>query len=146
MRRLTKSYLADINLWVALVFDGHRHHQAAKEWFQTIGRNELWFCRFSQLGLLRLLTNEAVMGPAVKTQTGAWEVYDALLLDKRVGFLTEPLLIEDALRTFTRGQLPANKAWSDAYLAAVAVSHGMTIATFDRAIGKLGAPARILGG
>jgi len=48
---------------VALTYEGHVHHGIAAEWFGTRSSGAtLTFCRFTQLGLLRLLTAKAVMG------------------------------------------------------------------------------------
>ena len=58
-----KSYLADINLWVALVLDSHRRHVEAETFYERLEPDQLWFCRFTQIGFLRMLTNRSVMGP-----------------------------------------------------------------------------------
>jgi hypothetical protein len=39
-------------------------------------RAALWFCRFTMLGYLRLLTNERVMGDSTVTLGAAWWLYD----------------------------------------------------------------------
>ena len=54
-------YLPDVNVWVALAVDGHPHHAIAKRWFERLGQESLLFCRVTEMGLLRLLTNEHVM-------------------------------------------------------------------------------------
>ena len=53
----TKSFLfPDINVWVALTYEGHVHHLVAHDWLADAGDDvRLLFCRFTQLGLLRLL-------------------------------------------------------------------------------------------
>jgi predicted nucleic acid-binding protein len=61
------SYLIDINVWLALTWDGHPHHDVAGVWFESIDEATLLFCRITMLGLLRLLTNEQVMGQSVVT-------------------------------------------------------------------------------
>ncbi len=73
----TTSLFPDINVWVALTYEGHAHHRNAATWFATLTTDvSLVFCRLTQLGLLRLLTTEAVMGDEVMTQPGAWAAYD----------------------------------------------------------------------
>ena len=63
------SLFPDINVWVALTYEGHAHHSTAVEWFTNVNPDStLVFCRFTQLCLLRLLTTEAVMGDEVMTQ------------------------------------------------------------------------------
>lgn len=136
MPKYTKSFLfPDVNVWTALTYAGHIHHQAAKRWFESLGGNvRLFFCRITQLGLLRLLTTEAVMGKQeVLSQAGAWKAYDRWLEDDRVSFLAEPGGIEQAFRTLARVAHPAPKDWADSYLAAFASVGGLTLVSFDRA-------------
>lgn len=137
MPESTKSFLfPDINVWVALTYEGHVHHASARRWFASLTRAvRLYFCRFTQLGLLRLLTAEAVMGrDEALTQEEAWRAYDRWLQDERVGFLDEPSGIESAFRSLTRSRRSAPKEWADAYLAAFAASARLTLVTFDRAL------------
>jgi predicted nucleic acid-binding protein len=69
----TTSLFPDINVWVALTYEGHVHHTAAAAWFAELPSDlTLAFCRFTQLGLLRLLTSASVMGDEVMTQPQAW--------------------------------------------------------------------------
>lgn len=132
----TKSFLfPDVNVWVALTYEGHTHHQAAKQWFDSLDAEaRLFFCRITQLGLLRLLTTEAVMGRDVLSQIGAWDAYDRWLADGRVTFLPEPLSLEQAFRTMARVRRPAAKDWADSYLAAFASVSDLTLVTFDEAL------------
>jgi predicted nucleic acid-binding protein len=67
MPGFTKSYLfPDVNVWVALTHAGHVHHFVTRDWFADLNADARFgFCRFTQLGLLRLLTAEAVMGDEV---------------------------------------------------------------------------------
>ena len=86
----TKSFLfPDINAWVALTYEGHVHHLVAHDWLADAGDDvRLLFCRFTQLGLLRLLSAEAIMGDEVMNQRDAWGAYDRWLEDERVELLT----------------------------------------------------------
>ncbi len=51
------TYLPDVNVWIALAAERHAHHMRAREWFATLADERLVFCRITQLGFLRLLTN-----------------------------------------------------------------------------------------
>ena len=136
MPKSTTSFLfPDINVWIALTIDRHVHHSRAMGWFESVGGSgRLFFCRFTQMGLLRLLTLEAVMGQKeVMAQTEAWKAYDRWLEDERVGFLDEPSEIEAAFRGLTRSVQAAPKDWADSYLAAFATAAHLTLVTFDRA-------------
>ena len=129
-------FFPDVNVWLALTYEGHVHHGAAKDWFESLQPNaRLCFCRVTQLGLLRLLTTEAVMGKEeVMSQAEAWETYDRWLGDSRVSLLEEPPAIERAFRSMSRLRHPAPKDWADSYLAAFALVSGLTLVTFDRAL------------
>lgn len=136
MPKSTTSFLfPDINVWIALTIERHVHHTRATRWFEAIdGSGRLFFCRFTQMGLLRLLTLEAVMGQEeVMAQAGAWKAYDRWLEDERIGFLDEPSEIEAAFRGLTQSGQAAPKDWADSYLAAFAGAAHLTLVTFDRA-------------
>ena len=131
----TSSLFPDINVWVALTYEGHAHHASASTWFTTLDADSsLFFCRFTQLGLLRLLTTEAVMGDEVMTQPDAWAAYDRWHDDARVEFIDEPSGLEPRFRSFTRLRHPATKDWADSYLAAFAAAGQLTLVTFDQGL------------
>jgi toxin-antitoxin system PIN domain toxin len=136
MPRSSRSFLfPDVNVWVALTYGGHEHHDVARVWFDSLdAAARVCFCRFTQISLLRLLTTPAVMGAdEVMTQVEAWEAYERWKEDDRVLFLEEPPNVETAFRALTRQPHPNSKNWADAYLAAFATVLGMQFVTFDRA-------------
>src|SRR5689334_22617699 len=135
-----KSFLfPDVNVWLALTHDRHVHHAIAANWF-TGQDGMLFFCRFTELGLLRLLTTEQVMGPDVLTQGKAWQAYRRWLADRRVEFHIEPQSeeFETLFERFSSRSRPSPKLWADAYLGAFAAAAGLTLITFDRAFSKIG--------
>jgi uncharacterized protein len=135
MPRSTTSLFPDINVWVALTYEAHAHHATAATWFATVKPEaSLVFCRFTQLGLLRLLTTAAVMGDEVMTQPEAWAAYDRWQQDERVELAEEPPGLEPRFRTLTRLRHPATKDWADSYLAAFATAGQLTLVTFDRGL------------
>jgi uncharacterized protein len=131
----TTSFLfPDINVWIALTHARHVHHQVAYDWLTDLdGDLRLYFCRFTQLGFLRLLTAEAVMGDDVITQSEAWTAYDRWVGDERVSLIEEPSGLERRFRAMTRSRRAAPKTWADAYLAGFAETAQLTLITFDRA-------------
>lgn len=146
MPRSTTSLFPDINVWIALTYEGHVHHPVAAEWFKTLSPEAtLAFCRFTQLGLLRLLTAKAVMSNDDRTQPQAWAAYDRWLSDPRVEFVDEPSEIEDRFRTLTRLRQPATKDWADSYLAAFATVGHLTLVTFDQGLRSKAKSAILLG-
>jgi len=136
MPKSTTSFLfPDINVWIALTMERHVHHIRARKWFDSIGGSgRLFFCRITQMGLLRLLTLEAVMGQnEVMAQAEAWKTYDRWLQDERIGFLEEPPEIETVFRELTQSRQASPKDWADSYLAAFALAAQLTVVTFDQA-------------
>jgi uncharacterized protein len=135
MPRSSRLFLfPDINVWIALTYQRHVHHPVASRWFEGLApTSRLFFCRFTQLGLLRLLTAEAVMRPdKPMSQAEAWRTYDLWMRDARVEYLDEPADIEPHFRGLTRLRQAAPKDWADSYLAAFAATARLTLVTFDR--------------
>jgi len=142
----TTSLFPDVNVWVALTYEGHVHHATAAAWFAELPLDvALAFCRFTQLGLLRLLTTPAVMGDEVLTQPQAWAAYDRWRQDPRVTFVDEPTEIETRVRALTRRRQPATKDWADSFLAAFAIVGQLTLVTFDRGLQARAKSAFLLG-
>ncbi|MGB7845626.1 MAG: TA system VapC family ribonuclease toxin [Candidatus Acidiferrum sp.] len=139
MPRSTSLFLfLDVNVWLALSYERHVHHVIATRWFRTLENDaHLCFCRHTQLGLLRLLTTDAVMGPDhVLSQSQAWSAYDRCLSDGRTLFLDEPTTIERRFRFLSQETRSSPKDWADAYLAAFAEEAGLCLVTFDQALHK----------
>jgi toxin-antitoxin system PIN domain toxin len=120
---------------VALAHRVHPHHKTAVGWGESLAIDAtLLFCRFTQLGMLRLLTNESAMGSDVMTQAGAWRVYDRFLADSGAQFIQEPFDLDAIFRRETARAEASTKHWADAYLTAFAEAAGLTLVTFDRAL------------
>jgi hypothetical protein len=127
--------LPDVNVWVALNFDRHAHHVAAKQWYEAVPLSvTLVFCRQTQLGLFRILTTAAVMGQEVLTQLGCWQIYDRWNQTGQVAWADEPQDLEIRLRALTEHAASSPKEWMDAYLAAFVETAGIQLVTFDRAL------------
>lgn len=122
----------------------HIHNASAMAWFADIDAEEAAFCRTTQAGLLRLLTNGRVMGVDVLTPLGAWEVYDRFARDVRVRFVFEPSGMEEAWRQSTKYSQPATNLWTDAYLQAFARLKGLHVVSFDRGFRRFGEPQPLI--
>jgi toxin-antitoxin system PIN domain toxin len=125
----------DVNVWLALASSRHVHRAMAKRWFESLEDEEPIFCRLTQMGLLRLLTTEAVMDVDVMTQRQAWSVYDSFVRDTGARFVYEPRTVEDVFRGLSRLGTASPKHWTDSYLAAFALETGAQLITFDKALG-----------
>jgi toxin-antitoxin system PIN domain toxin len=132
------SFLIDVNVWLAMTWNQHPQHHPASRWQDSIDRGRLLFCRFTMMGFLRLLTNQAVMGDSTVSVSGALELYDVWRDDPRVDMAHEPFGTEapfrHALARF--GRLPATKAIADCYLIGFAEAAGAQIVTFDKGLAR----------
>ena len=124
--------LVDVNVWFAVSWEGHQHHVIAKRWLD--GENDaLAFCRVTQMALLRLVTNPAVMQRDVVSRREAWDVFDRLMADRRVRFLDEPDDFDALWISLSRRDDRHHLLWTDDYLAAFAEGAGADLVTFERA-------------
>ena len=131
------SFFPDLNVWLALSVTGHRHSTEAWRWFDLLPVDAtLVFSRFTNVGLLRLLTNEAAMRAQTLTLQEAWAVYDQWLDDPRIEFHLEPRGVDTAFRETTAplAKHHASKLVGDCYLLALAKQGHATLVTFDTAL------------
>jgi toxin-antitoxin system PIN domain toxin len=125
----------DVNVWLALAHQIHPQHGAAKAWEETLsGDVVLTFCRITQLGFLRLLTNQSAMGADALTQSSAWTVYDGFLETNRARLIEEPAGFNTLFRKHTKRDEVSTKQWADGYLIAFAIAARIQLITFDRAL------------
>jgi toxin-antitoxin system PIN domain toxin len=130
-------FFPDLNVWLALSDAAHAHHATAWRWRNKLAADgKLIFSRYTQIGLLRLLANSAVMGDQVLKLREAWQVYDRWLEDPRVEFSPEPRGVDSTFRKMTRplASLPAAKAIGDCWLLAFSAEIPATLVTFDNAL------------
>lgn len=129
--------LLDINTWIALFLEGHSQHSIARQWYekQVLTYGDLVFCRSTEMGVLRLLTQQRVMNACGQ---------DSFTNEEAIGFLAQIhrdqaiSSVEEALGTralwlaLARTTQASPKTWMDAYLAALAITHNMEMVTFDQ--------------
>ncbi len=123
----------DVNVWVALTI-GHVHQKIALDWWRR-ERGTIGFCRFTQIGLLRLLATSAAMDGKPLSMKHAWNTYDVLARDERAEFVSEPPALEHAFRGLSSSN-PSPKLWADTYLTAFASECGGSLVTFDRSLAR----------
>ena len=130
------SFFPDLNVWLALSVAGHSHSEDAWTWANLLPREtRLIFCRYTHIGLLRLLTNQAVMGEQTLTLRKAWSVYDRWLADPRVDFYPEPREADAEFRRVPSRSGPGRPP-NGLVTVGPASSNGLqsTLVTFDRAL------------
>jgi toxin-antitoxin system PIN domain toxin len=128
----------DANVWLALLWNRHLHSEQARLWFEKSSDEQFFFCRVTQITVLRLLTTEKIMGKDVKTMAQAWNLWDRVWADSRIAYLPEPDNLEAEFRSRSRLSSRSPKVWADAYLVAFASVAGLKLITFDRALKSLG--------
>jgi toxin-antitoxin system PIN domain toxin len=122
--------LADVGVWLAAVWGRHVHHPVAADWFDREA-DDIAFCRVTQMGLLRLLSNPAIMGGDAIDRSQAWRTYDQLSADERVLWADEPAQLDAVWRTISARADKSHKLWTDDYLAAFAQASDATLITLD---------------
>jgi uncharacterized protein len=130
-------FFPDLNVWLALSVASHAHSSGAWRWAKLLPHDtRLVFSRYTQIGLLRLLSNTSVMGEETLSLRQAWAVYDRWLEDPRVEFYPEPRNADTAFRQATEpfAAQQASKAVGDCWLLASATELRATLVTFDRAL------------
>lgn len=134
----------DANVWLALIWSRHVHSEKAREWFARSDEEKFYFCRFTQITVLRLLTTAAVMGDDVKQMPQAWAVWDEICSDDRIAFLAEPESFEREFRTLSELRSTSPKVWADSYLLAFATVAGLKLITFDQGLRSRGSEVHVL--
>ena len=134
----------DANVWLALLWSRHVHAERAREWFERSGEEPIFFCRFTQITVLRLVTTESIMERDTRSMSEAWSLWDRIWADPRISFLPEPEDLEKEFRTRSRLSSRSPKVWAGAYLLAFASAAGLKLVTFDRALNSRGVEVLVL--
>jgi uncharacterized protein len=113
------SCFPDINVWLAIVVERHVFNGPASAWWNQDQSDAIVFCRFTQLGLLRHLTNAATMKGSPLTNRQAWKIFETLQTDARVRFFPEWPAIDGLLKSYSDVNQAATNVWGDAYLGGV---------------------------
>jgi toxin-antitoxin system PIN domain toxin len=124
--------LPDLNVWLALACPQHSHHNEAVRYWEEQTVTRIVFCTVTALGLVRLVCQPKVMGSAALNATEASELLQAFCNQPGVELaVTEHGGWEVFHQLLRTGALPT-RLCTDAYLAALAISHGWRLVSFDR--------------
>jgi len=134
----------DANVWLALIWGRHIHAERARGWQESSPEEKFFYCRFTQITVLRLLTSAAVMGQDVRRMAEAWELWDRVCADDQVALLAEPEGMEPDFRRLSKAGGWSPKVWADAYLLAFASVAGLKLVTFDKALRARGVDTLVL--
>ncbi|TVQ25070.1 MAG: type II toxin-antitoxin system VapC family toxin [Spirochaetaceae bacterium] len=127
------TYLADVNVMIALSWPNHVHHAVASAWFRSLAGDRFATCPLTEVAFVRLSMNPAVVGYVMpyETITQALEMYRTHpkhdFWPDRADFLSA-----------TRGcRLSGHRQVTDAYLIGLATSRRGALVTFDAAVRSL---------
>jgi len=122
--------LVDVGVWLAAIWGRHAQHRIARQWFD-VQSDDLILCRVTQMSLLRLISNPAIMREDAVTRSDAWRIVDQLWSDNRVMWAEDPDNLEALLLAISARDESSHKLWTDDYLAAFAQASGASLATLD---------------
>jgi hypothetical protein len=134
---LTRNYLLDLNVLIALVDSGHQHYQTAQDWFISSGKDHVGLCPLTEAGFLRVTTNPAYR-PAPRTIEEAIAILQVLKGHPRFahplfGFWEIKESWVDLTARFAL-RISGHKQVTDAYLLGLAIKAGGVLVTFDKSI------------
>jgi toxin-antitoxin system PIN domain toxin len=125
--------LLDVNALVALAWDSHIHHAAARAWFTANGADGWATCPLTESGFVRVSSNPTVLPSAI----GVEDARRVLALIRGAG--RNRFLVDDV--SMTDGDVPTlmgHRQVSDAHLLTLARRHGVRLVTFDGGAHALG--------
>ena len=137
---MSKPFLPDVNVWLALSLEAHPLHATAIQWFDAARPGSVHFCRYTQQGTLRLLTTAALatpLGLKPLSNKAATKAMQNMLDDPRIAFAEEPVGVYAVWMDLASASSPSPKLWMDAYLAAFARTGGYSLVTNDRGLKQL---------
>jgi len=85
------TFLLDVNVLMALLWENHEHHQVARTWFRDV--TDFGTCPVSQLGFARVSSHPA-LGYSMSPDQ-AFSVLRGFLADARHHFVPDDLSCED---------------------------------------------------
>lgn len=138
------SCFPDINVWLAIAVERHAFNGQASAWWNQDQSEAIGFCRFTQLGLLRHLTNAGTMKGHPLTNREAWKIFETFQSDARVCFFPEWPALDGLLRNYSDIPQAATNVWGNAYLAAYAAVNEATLVTFDKGFSRYPVKSLIL--
>ena len=119
------TFLLDVNLLMALLWENHEHHAAARGWLRRVA--DFATCPVAQLGFARVSSHPS-LGYSMSPDQ-AFGVLRRFLADSRHRFVPDDLSCED--RVVRTDLMSGANQVTDHYLVALARQHRLTLATFD---------------
>lgn len=124
--------LLDVNMLVALAWDSHVHHAAARHWFGANASTGWATCPITETGFVRVSANRNALPYPVNVDA-ARLVLAAFRAHRDHRFLTDDVSIVDEDVPSVAGY----RQVTDAHLLTLARRHGLRLVTFDAGISAL---------
>ena len=125
--------IADANVLFPLLVQDHAAYQVAKVWWDEQPDATVGTCLLTRLAVLRLLTNRVAMNGAPVSPDEALNAWHRLSDDPRSFPVdVEPADHESRFASLVSSREPTPNLWTDAWLAALAMSLDYEMTTFDR--------------
>jgi len=129
--------LIDVNVALPLLIPQHVAHRTARDWIDAYSRTEIFWAWPTQLGVLRLLSQPRLMGSGAMLPEQALDSWDRLTAAAGMQQIRKiPPDHAQHLSRLVRGRAASLNIWTDAWLAALALSLDLEMATFDRGFGS----------
>lgn len=126
-------YIADANVLLPLLTEGHTHRAPALDWWDSCEDGDVGLCLPVRMALLRLLSNVRVMGSSTLRPEQAWDAVDQLINDPRISLIDQiPQTHDKHWHANIARREPSPDLWTDAWLAALAQATDCEMTTFDR--------------
>ena len=129
-----KPYLLDVNVLIALAWPNHVHHSEALEWFVQKGAAAFCTCPITQTGFVRI-SSATSFSPTAVTPIEALALLDQITDLPGHRFWPDDLTLSAVAAS--RPPIVSHRQVTDAYLLALAISHGGVMATLDRGVVSL---------
>lgn len=129
---MSRPFLLDVNVLIALFDSAHVHHLQAHEWFSQSGGNGWRTCPVTENGLLRVLSHPSYPNSALPIIDLAQRLEEFKNSSKTYHFWVEDFSTASWL-VKSKLSVRSNQA-TDAYLLMLCKNKCGTLATFDRRI------------
>jgi toxin-antitoxin system PIN domain toxin len=125
--------IADANVLFPLLVQGHAAYEVAKGWWDEQPDGTVGTCLLTRLAVLHLLTNRVAMNGMPVSPDEALNAWGRLSNDPRSFHVDgEPAEHESRFVSLVSSRQPTPNPWTDAWLAALAMSLDYEMTTFDR--------------
>jgi toxin-antitoxin system PIN domain toxin len=129
------AYLLDVNVLIALGWQGHPDHVRAQAWFAEHHATGWATCPFTQAAFVRIVSNPAFSSDSVSPRE-AISLLTVNLNHATHQFWADNISLRDALRHFEE-RLVGHQQITDAYLLGLAIHKKGKLATLDQSVLEL---------